>query len=114
MTATSIERRRPSCRPGTDHLGGGADEEVIPDGLTNLFDRGEQRPFLLFVGNSYFHKNRLFAFRVADELRCNHGWDGAVVSAGGTPGKRARPSVRSAPSCATGHTPAMRISTSIA
>ena len=80
-----VDRSKTSVvAPGTDHLRGDEDAVGIPARLAQLFDGG-QRPFLLFVGNSYVHKNRLFAFRVAQEMRCHHGWDGVVVCAGGTP-----------------------------
>jgi glycosyltransferase involved in cell wall biosynthesis len=74
--------------PGTDHLGHNSDDGVMPAALTGHVAT-DRRPFLLFVGNSYSHKNRLFALRVADELRHNHGWDGAIVCAGGRPGEGA-------------------------
>jgi glycosyltransferase involved in cell wall biosynthesis len=43
------------------------------------------KPFILVLGHSYFHKNRVFALRVAEELRRRHAWDGGLVFAGGSP-----------------------------
>jgi glycosyltransferase involved in cell wall biosynthesis len=45
------------------------------------------RPFLLVVGNSYWHKNRLFAVRLVQWLVESRGWDGGLVLAGGHPGR---------------------------
>ncbi len=42
------------------------------------------RPFLLVLGASYHHKNRLFAIRLLVTLR-SRGWDGNLVLAGPTP-----------------------------
>jgi glycosyltransferase involved in cell wall biosynthesis len=41
---------------------------------------------VLVVGNSYWHKNRLFALRLVRHLVESHGWDGGLVLAGGHPG----------------------------
>jgi glycosyltransferase involved in cell wall biosynthesis len=67
--------------PGTDHLDGSS-EGVRPTAMSALMS-GEETPFLLFIGNNYAHKNRLFALRVADELERRHRWHGALVSVGG-------------------------------
>jgi glycosyltransferase involved in cell wall biosynthesis len=67
--------------PGTDHLDGSS-EEVRPTALNALMS-GREHPFLLFIGNNYVHKNRLFALRVADELGRRHGWQGALICVGG-------------------------------
>jgi glycosyltransferase involved in cell wall biosynthesis len=64
--------------PGTNHLEG--DEQVMPSAYES-----QARPFLLVIGNAYRHKNRPFALRVVDELVRTHGWDGALVFAGGKP-----------------------------
>ena len=40
---------------------------------------------MLVIGNAYFHKNRLFALRVTDQLHKAHGWDGIIVFAGDKP-----------------------------
>ena len=40
---------------------------------------------MLVIGNAYRHKNRPFALRVVDALVRMHGWDGAIVFAGGKP-----------------------------
>jgi glycosyltransferase involved in cell wall biosynthesis len=70
--------------PGTDHLVNRENDAVMPTALPS-YVAAQQRPFLLFIGNSYLHKNRLFALRVVDELTRNHGWDGAIVCAGSRP-----------------------------
>ncbi|MFM8267039.1 MAG: glycosyltransferase [Ilumatobacteraceae bacterium] len=44
----------------------------------------EARPFLLYIGTSYHHKNRLFCVRLFDEL-LRSGWEGDLVFAGPTP-----------------------------
>jgi glycosyltransferase involved in cell wall biosynthesis len=66
--------------PGTDHLDRNSGGETPPPALD-----AEERPFILVLGHSYFHKNRVFALRVAEELRVRHAWDGALVFAGGSP-----------------------------
>jgi hypothetical protein len=43
---------------------------------------GSRQPFLLCLGTSFRHKNRLFALRLFDELRRNHDWRGRLVMAG--------------------------------
>ena len=43
------------------------------------------RPYLLAVGNAYWHKNRTFALRLLGWLVERHGWDGGLVLAGGHP-----------------------------
>jgi glycosyltransferase involved in cell wall biosynthesis len=45
------------------------------------------RPYLMVVGNSYWHKNRLFALRLVRWLVDRCGWDGGLVFAGGHPGR---------------------------
>jgi glycosyltransferase involved in cell wall biosynthesis len=66
--------------PGTDHFDRSSHGEIRPAGLG-----AEERPFILVLGHSYFHKNRVFALRVAEELRTRHAWEGGVVFAGGRP-----------------------------
>ena len=70
--------------PGTNHLDDRADE-TMPRELARL-PVAEKQPFLLVFGNAYTHKNRLFALRVAEELRRAHGWNGWIVFVGGQPG----------------------------
>ena len=41
-----------------------------------------ERPFLLCLGTTFRHKNRLFALRLLEALRERHGWDGRLVLAG--------------------------------
>lgn len=62
---------------GVDHVRRGEDAENGPAPL------GTQ-PYLLMVGNSYWHKNRLFALRLVRWL-VEHGWDGGLVLAGQHP-----------------------------
>jgi glycosyltransferase involved in cell wall biosynthesis len=76
------EQRTSVVPPGTDHLREVGDT-VMP---AELRRRRPEVPFVLVIGNSYFHKNRLFALRVSDELRNAHGWEGLTVFAGGNPG----------------------------
>jgi glycosyltransferase involved in cell wall biosynthesis len=67
--------------PGTDHFDRTTSNgEIRPAGLG-----AEEKPFILVLGHSYFHKNRVFALRVAEELRRRHAWEGGLVFAGGSP-----------------------------
>jgi glycosyltransferase involved in cell wall biosynthesis len=40
------------------------------------------RDFILCLGADYRHKNRVFALRIAQVLRAQHGWEGQLVLAG--------------------------------
>ncbi len=40
------------------------------------------RDFILCLGADYRHKNRVFALRIAQALRAQHGWEGQLVLAG--------------------------------
>jgi glycosyltransferase involved in cell wall biosynthesis len=62
---------------GVDHLAG----RPVPDPARPLGGR----PYLLVVGNAFWHKNRTFAFRLLDWLVERQGWDGGLVLAGGHP-----------------------------
>jgi glycosyltransferase involved in cell wall biosynthesis len=62
---------------GVDHLSG----RPVPDPARPL----GARPYLLVVGNAYWHKNRTFALRLLRWLVDRHGWDGGLVLAGGHP-----------------------------
>ena len=42
----------------------------------------EERPFLLCLGTTFRHKNRIFAMRLLRALKERHGWDGRLVLAG--------------------------------
>jgi glycosyltransferase involved in cell wall biosynthesis len=66
--------------PGTDHLDHSSEGAIRPAELG-----AEEWPFILVLGHAYFHKNRVFALRVAEELRRRHAWEGGVVFAGGWP-----------------------------
>ena len=70
--------------PGTNHLDGGSGGETPPAKLPGNV-AAEGKPFILVLCNSYFHKNRVFALRVAEELRRGHAWEGGLVFAGGSP-----------------------------
>ena len=68
---------------------------VIPLGLDHIRDLEPpdapaaplgRRPFLLVLGNAYWHKNRSFALRLTRWLVERHGWEGGLVLAGGHPG----------------------------
>jgi hypothetical protein len=65
--------------PGTDHrLNALRPTPSRPSGLAEQLDG----PFIVALGTDYRHKNRLFALRLLDELRRQHGWDGSLVLAG--------------------------------
>lgn len=63
---------------GVDHLTT-SDEETVADPLGG-------RPYLLVLGNTYWHKNRLFTLRLLHWLIDREGWDGGLVLAGGDTG----------------------------
>ena len=63
---------------GVDHLAMGGEEE-LPEQVAALVER----PFLLVIGTSLAHKNRVFALRVLRELVVERAWEGALVLAGG-------------------------------
>jgi GT2 family glycosyltransferase/glycosyltransferase involved in cell wall biosynthesis len=64
---------------GVDHAESAAPEAAQrPHGAEAL---GE-RPMLLCLGTDFRHKNRLFALRLLEALREQHGWDGVLVLAG--------------------------------
>jgi glycosyltransferase involved in cell wall biosynthesis len=68
--------------PGTDHFDASSGDEIRPPELGETLT-SEEKPFILVLCNSYFHKNRVFALRVAEELRREHAWQGTLVFAGG-------------------------------
>ena len=68
--------------PGTNHFDASSGDEIRPRELGDTTASGEM-PFILVLCNSYFHKNRVFALRVAEELRLRHAWEGTLVFAGG-------------------------------
>jgi glycosyltransferase involved in cell wall biosynthesis len=68
--------------PGTDHFAGGSETEARPAAMSAI---RMDEPFILVLGNAYFHKNRVFALRVAEELRRKHAWNGTLVFVGGRP-----------------------------
>jgi glycosyltransferase involved in cell wall biosynthesis len=62
---------------GVDHITVDGPSER-PAALSQLHGR----PFVLVLGTSYQHKNRVFALRVARELIVERGWEGGFVLAG--------------------------------
>ena len=62
-------------RLGVDHLAGRAVHDAPARPLAG-------RPYLLMVGSSFWHKNRVFSLRLARWLVEERGWDGGVVLAG--------------------------------
>ena len=64
--------------PGVDHLCATTDG---PGGSPRVGGR----PYLLVVGNAYWHKNRPFALRLFRWLVEHRGWDGALVLIGQHP-----------------------------
>ena len=44
------------------------------------------RPYLLMLGSSFWHKNRLLGLRILQRLVERHGWDGGLVLVGGDAG----------------------------
>ena len=83
---------------GVDHLS----HVIVDDSVVRPLGG---RPFLLVIGNAYWHKNRLFAFRLLRHLVVAHGWDGGLVLAGGHPD---RGSSRPAEQAFLADTPALR------
>jgi glycosyltransferase involved in cell wall biosynthesis len=67
--------------PGTNHL----DDAGPQSRPAALHDGSASEALILVLCNSYFHKNRVFALRVGEELRAEHGWTGVLVFAGGSP-----------------------------
>jgi GT2 family glycosyltransferase/glycosyltransferase involved in cell wall biosynthesis len=64
---------------GTNHtLNSLRPEPAEPRGAERLAGR----QFLLCLGTDFVHKNRVFAIRLLDALRSNHGWEGCLVLAG--------------------------------
>jgi glycosyltransferase involved in cell wall biosynthesis len=63
---------------GVDHVSGHVENPHPVDPLGG-------RPYLLVVGNAFWHKNRLFAVRLLQWLVEHAGWDGGLVLAGEHP-----------------------------
>ncbi len=63
---------------GVDH-GGTASLEAAPPPEAKALD---EQPFLLCLGTDFRHKNRVFALRLLEALREQHGWQGKLVLAG--------------------------------
>ncbi|HEX4465930.1 MAG TPA: glycosyltransferase [Solirubrobacteraceae bacterium] len=69
--------------PGLDHRPSG--EPGRPAGLNAAVEAGGEavgQRFLLCLGTDFRHKNRVFALRLYNALRENHGWRGSLVFAG--------------------------------
>jgi glycosyltransferase involved in cell wall biosynthesis len=75
-----VERERARVVPiGVDHrLIGDAAEPRPPRDVA----RFGAAPFLLCIGTRFRHKNLVFALRLFERLRVEHGWDGELVIAG--------------------------------
>jgi glycosyltransferase involved in cell wall biosynthesis len=72
--------RASAVHNGIDHsLSARAPVPVPPREASRLPDQAET---ILCLGTDFRHKNRLFALRVAAELRRRHGWDGYLLFAG--------------------------------
>jgi glycosyltransferase involved in cell wall biosynthesis len=55
-------------------------EPVAPAGADALATGAT--PAILCLGTDFHHKNRVFALRLLERLRCRHGWNGVLVFAG--------------------------------
>jgi glycosyltransferase involved in cell wall biosynthesis len=75
-----VERDRALVVPiGVDHqLLAAIERPVPPKHRAQL----EATPFLLCLGSRFRHKNLVFALRLLERLRDDHGWDGRLVLAG--------------------------------
>ncbi len=79
IVPSSTPRRVVRC--GTDHCGAVDAGSSLPGALVD-----DGRPFLLALGVSYHHKNRVFSLQVLRGLRAA-GWDGRLVLAGAMPSR---------------------------
>jgi glycosyltransferase involved in cell wall biosynthesis len=68
-------------RHGVDHLQVRREQSPVsaPVGADGLSPEAE---LMLCIGTDYWHKNRLFAIAILDELQRRHGWRGKLVLAG--------------------------------
>jgi GT2 family glycosyltransferase/glycosyltransferase involved in cell wall biosynthesis len=64
---------------GVDHAGAELSHEQRPPEHAQSLT---EKPFLLCLGTDFRHKNRVFALRLLEALREEHGWDGKLVLAG--------------------------------
>ena len=64
---------------GIDHPVARADQPARPPGATRLAASAEA---ILCIGTDYRHKNRVFAIRMLEQMRRQHGWDGFLLLAG--------------------------------
>lgn len=64
---------------GVDHADPNAAAADAPSASAAVL---AQEPFLLCLGTDFRHKNRLFALRLVQALREQHGWQGKLVLAG--------------------------------
>jgi glycosyltransferase involved in cell wall biosynthesis len=75
----SIELDRATVVPlGVDHLSARPLPDTVADPLAG-------RPYVLVVGNAYWHKNRLFSLRLLRWLIEHEAWEGGLVLAGEDP-----------------------------
>jgi glycosyltransferase involved in cell wall biosynthesis len=67
----------------------GVDHQIVSDQADPRPPRDVARlgaaPFLLCLGTRFRHKNLVFALRLFERLRVEHGWDGQLVIAGAEP-----------------------------
>jgi glycosyltransferase involved in cell wall biosynthesis len=64
---------------GVDHL-------AVPDDPSDAARPLGGRPYLLMVGSSFWHKNRLFSLRLLRQLVEQRAWEGGLVLVGGDSG----------------------------
>ncbi len=64
--------------PGTNHLLPLSSPDASPGRLPDP-------PYILMLGTSFLHKNRLYALKVLKILKVTYGWRGKLVFAGPTP-----------------------------
>jgi glycosyltransferase involved in cell wall biosynthesis len=67
---------------GVDHRLVG---DMVDPAAPRYAERLAARPFLLCLGNRFRHKNLVFALRLLERLRDDHGWEGQLVVAGAEP-----------------------------
>lgn len=68
VVPNGVDHRLTSLRP----------ESTMPTQAGNL----AERPYLLYLGTDFHHKNRVFALELLAALQERHGWEGRLVLAG--------------------------------
>jgi glycosyltransferase involved in cell wall biosynthesis len=74
------EERLKVVPPGLDHRTPG--EPQAPAALAEDSENALAGGFMLCLGTDFRHKNRVFALRLLQSLRAEHGWEGSLVLAG--------------------------------